>query len=187
MVRRHGPNLISSRSIFLFEHDLFGKPVPTFPDHALMFRNTGSPAGACHRAAIRPTRWRAMTTEGVACSYYQTRLRDPATRSARVVQEIFRHLEGVGTVALRISGASQPGWAAAPPQDLTPASGRQDHTTSPYATTSFVSAPFDRSQILVRPALHHVSRLTLPRPPHPHPASVTIAIRPSGEVGCEKF
>src|ERR1700687_964600 len=25
----------SSRSIFLFEHDLFGKPVPTFPDHAL--------------------------------------------------------------------------------------------------------------------------------------------------------
>ena len=26
----------SSRSIFLFEHDLFGKPVPTFPDHALV-------------------------------------------------------------------------------------------------------------------------------------------------------
>ena len=25
----------SSRSIFLFEHDLFGKPVPTFPDHGL--------------------------------------------------------------------------------------------------------------------------------------------------------
>src|ERR1700704_3446657 len=24
-----------SRSILLFEHDLFGKPVPTFPDHAL--------------------------------------------------------------------------------------------------------------------------------------------------------
>jgi hypothetical protein len=24
-----------SRSIFLLEHDLFGKPVPTFPDHAL--------------------------------------------------------------------------------------------------------------------------------------------------------
>jgi hypothetical protein len=22
--------------IFLFEHDLFGKPVPAFPDHALM-------------------------------------------------------------------------------------------------------------------------------------------------------
>src|SRR6266851_3327541 len=25
----------SSRSSLLFEHDLFGKPVPTFPDHAL--------------------------------------------------------------------------------------------------------------------------------------------------------
>jgi hypothetical protein len=25
-----------SRPIFLFEHDLFGKPVPTFPDHALI-------------------------------------------------------------------------------------------------------------------------------------------------------
>ncbi|MEY2394527.1 MAG: hypothetical protein QOF94_872, partial [Acidobacteriaceae bacterium] len=29
------------------------------------------------------------------------------------------------------------------------------------------------------PPCHHVARLTLPRPPHPHPASVTIAIRPS--------
>jgi hypothetical protein len=37
---------------------------------------------------------------------------------------------------------------------LTPASGRQDHTTSPYAATSFVSAPFDRSQAIcmTRPA-----------------------------------
>jgi hypothetical protein len=25
------------RSNFLFEHDLFGKPVPIFPDHALIF------------------------------------------------------------------------------------------------------------------------------------------------------
>src|SRR5882724_9533610 len=89
------------------------------------------------------------------------------------------------TVASRISGASQPGWAVAPPQDLTPASGRQDHTTSPYASASFVSPPFDRSRAFRQPALHHVARLTLPRPPHPHPASVTIAIRPSGGVGCE--
>jgi len=26
--------------------------------------NTGSSAGACHRAAIRPTRWRTMTVSG---------------------------------------------------------------------------------------------------------------------------
>ena len=40
-------------------------------------------------------------------------------------------------------------------QDLTPASRRQDHTTSPYASASFVRALF--------------ARLTLPRPPHPVP------------------
>src|SRR6195256_1633575 len=40
-----------------------------------------------------------------------------------------------------------------PPQDLTPASRRQDHTTSPYAATSFVSSPFDRSRAFRQPAL----------------------------------
>jgi hypothetical protein len=63
----------------------------------------------------------------------------------------------------------KPGRADITSANLTPASGRQDHTTSPYAATSFVSAPFDRSRILDGPALHHVSRLTLPRPPHPIP------------------
>src|SRR6266700_1805223 len=56
-----------------------------------------------------------------------------------------------------------------PPQDLTPASRRQDHTTSPYAATSFVSSPFDRSRVHKNPPCHHVARLTLPRPPHPAP------------------
>src|ERR1700730_9167722 len=31
----------ASHSSFLFEHDLFGKPVPTFPDHALVTRRIG--------------------------------------------------------------------------------------------------------------------------------------------------
>ena len=39
--------------------------------------------------------------------------------------------------------------------NLTPASGRQDHTTSPYAAASFVRA--------------HFARLTPQRPPHPAP------------------
>jgi hypothetical protein len=38
---------------------------------------------------------------------------------------------------------------------LTPAPGRQDHTTSPYATASFAA------RLSARP--------TLPRPPHPAP------------------
>jgi hypothetical protein len=65
---------------------------------------------------------------------------------------------------------SAPGRADLTSANLTPASGRQDHTTSPSAATSFVSSPFDRSQVF-RPALHHVARLTLPRPPHPSPRS----------------
>jgi hypothetical protein len=35
----------ASRSSFLFEHDLFGKPDSTFPDHAPSPANTQAPAG----------------------------------------------------------------------------------------------------------------------------------------------
>jgi hypothetical protein len=51
---------------------------------------------------------------------------------------------------------------------LTPASGRQDHTILPSATTSLVSVlliahrPFD-------PPCDPIARKTLPRPPHPTP------------------
>jgi hypothetical protein len=47
---------------------------------------------------------------------------------------------------------SKPGRADATPPNLTPASGRQDHTTSPSALASFVSSPFDRSRAETRPA-----------------------------------
>src|SRR5512140_1726134 len=78
---------------------------------------------------------------------------------------------------------------ASPPRDLTPTMRRQDHTILPYAATRlrqqaspgkapFVSAPFDRSRILANPPRHHVSRLTLPRPPHPAPTFVTMANAP---------
>src|SRR5713226_4606987 len=70
---------------------------------------------------------------------------------------------------LRTNVTSAPGRADTTSANLTPASGRQDHTTSPYASAPFVSSPFDRSRIPKEPALHHVARLTLPRPPHPTP------------------
>src|SRR5260221_7483852 len=77
---------------------------------------------------------------------------------------------------------SKPGWADLNSANLTPASGCQDHTTSPYA--AIVSRPraVDRSQAH-HPPCDPVARKTLPRPPHPHPASVTIAIRPCCGVG----
>ena len=81
----------------------------------------------------------------------------------------------------------KPGRADITSANLTPASGRQDHTTSPYAATSFVSAPFDRSRILsqTRPA----SRFTpdAAASTASHPASVTIAIRPCSGTGWREF
>jgi hypothetical protein len=52
-------------------------------------------------------------------------------------------------------------------ENLTPASGRQDHTTSPSALAPLVSR---------RRRVHRI----------PHPTSVTIAIRPSCEAGRAK-
>jgi hypothetical protein len=62
----------------------------SFPVPSLAPRITGSPAGACHRAAIRPTRWRAMTAEGVAhsCSSNATSRPRGAMRPSRAF--IFR-------------------------------------------------------------------------------------------------
>ena len=53
----------------------------------------------------------------------------------------------------RINVLSKPGWADATSANLTPASGRQDHTTSPYAATSLVRSLGDRSQAFRQPAL----------------------------------
>ena len=69
--------------------------------------------------------------------------------------------------------------------NLTPASGRQDHTTSPYAATSFVSSPFDRSQAFRQPALQPRCAQNAAASTASLPASVTIMIRPSCGVGCE--
>src|SRR5450755_2443723 len=77
---------------------------------------------------------------------------------------------------------SKPGWADATPQDLTPASGRQDHTILPSAATSLVRVlviahkSFD-------PPCDPVARSTLPRPPQPTPRFATAMIRPSCGVG----
>ena len=53
----------------------------------------------------------------------------------------------------RTNVVPKPGWADITSANLTPASGRQDHTTSPYAATSLVRSLGDRSQAFRQPAL----------------------------------
>ena len=63
--------------------------------------------------------------------------------------------------------------------NLTPASGRQDHTILPSAAIVSRQRAGDRSQIPENLPCDPIARQTLPRPPHPVPTSVTIAKRPS--------
>src|SRR3979409_2006072 len=67
-------------------------------------------------------------------------------------------------------------------RQLDTSNGCRNHTTSPYAATSFVCALLiaHGSGSIQNPPCHHVSRLTLPRPPHPIPTFVTMANAPLG-------
>ena len=97
----------------------------------------------------------------------------------------------------RISGCARPGWARKTSADLAPATGART-TRFCRPRTVFAkrlrgkctSAKLKRSRQQCRSsarlsiahgetALQSLARPTLPRPPHPIPTSVTIAIRPS--------
>src|SRR5450631_1904047 len=71
---------------------------------------------------------------------------------------------------LRTDVFSAPGRAELTSANLTPASGCQDHTTSPYVTSSLVRVP-DIAHKSFDPPCNPVARKTLPRPPHPTPRS----------------
>src|ERR1700737_5671829 len=64
---------------------------------------------------------------------------------------------------------SLPGWADRTPQNLTPASGRQDHTILPSAAIASRQRAIDRSRIPENPPCDPTARKTLPRPRHPPP------------------
>ena len=78
--------------------------------------------------------------------------------------------------------SSAPGRADFAPQNLTPASRRQDHTTSPSATAPFVCAPVRRSRVGPRPEITTARRRCRVHR-IPCPTSVTIAKRPSFGTG----
>src|SRR2546430_12253000 len=77
-------------------------------------------------------------------------------------------------------GTPRPGWVCAPPRDLTPASGRQNHTTSPSANPSTPKASTSNS--IVRPrAIRQLTGLVDP-PCHPltsPDAAASTASRPA--------
>jgi hypothetical protein len=78
----------------------------------------------------------------------------------------------------RIGGLSAPGRADMPSANLTPASGRQDHTILPSAASISRQRAVDRSQAF-RPALRSPRAQNAAASTASRPASVTIAIRPS--------
>ena len=79
---------------------------------------------------------------------------------------------------LRTNVLSAPGRADLTSANLTPASGRQDHTTSPYATTSLVRVLLI-AHGFKEPALRSPRAQNAAASTASLPASVTIAIRPS--------
>jgi len=78
----------------------------------------------------------------------------------------------------RIKVLSAPGWADKTSANLTPASGRQDHTTSPSAAIVSRQRAVDRSQVF-RLALRSHRAQNAAASTASRPASVTIASRPS--------
>jgi hypothetical protein len=90
------------------------------------------------RAPIAP----AVVRTGSARVDHRFNRIDPAF-PARWGYGLLRALPGDRLVCHRrlADRASRPGWACNAPQDLTPASGRQNHTTSPSATVSAERSP----------------------------------------------
>jgi hypothetical protein len=88
----------------------------------------------------------------------------------------------------RIKAHHDPVGRIAPPQDLTPASGRQDHTTSPSATSTvrLRAGCSLTDSIRTRPAIPFARRRCRVHR-IPRPTSVTIAIRPSLGTGWQRY
>jgi hypothetical protein len=76
----------------------------------------------------------------------------PARNGLRLITCSPRRSGFLVTVAPRMWNRPRPVGPTIPPRDLTPASRRQDHTTSPSAAAPFVCAPGDRSRE-TRPAI----------------------------------
>jgi hypothetical protein len=106
----------------------------------------------------------AQCTRSLACEIKQStrassprvHRKNPAFPHAMVLTVYFVLSPAIGLSChrrLANDGLSAPGWADLPPQDLTPASRRQDHTTSPSASAPFVLHASRKRSRQSRPAI----------------------------------
>jgi hypothetical protein len=86
------------------------------------------------RALVAPAVWRAEDGSTHQHSHYRFQPGHPGLPRASGFNGFLRALPGVHDVLVTVIGAMQSIVA-----NLTPAKGRQDHTTSPSASTPFVS------------------------------------------------
>src|SRR5438876_1430995 len=76
-------------------------------------------------------------------------------------------------------GTSRPGWVCASPQDLTPASGRQNHTTSPSAESIVRPRAIRQLTGHIDPPCHPLTSPDAAASTASRPALVTTRDRPS--------
>jgi hypothetical protein len=99
--------------------------------------------------AVPCAKWVKKTHTSIQVQRRQSDI--PCAMALRLTSCSSRRPGSFATVVQRIKVLSAPGRADQTSANLTPASGCQNHTTSPYATAPFVSAPFDRSRTLASP------------------------------------
>src|SRR5712672_1770004 len=118
-----------------------------------------APAASCALVVVERTRVTTSTPESP----------DVPARNGFTVSFVLSPVTGLFCHRRpRIKVLSAPGRADSTSANLTPASGRQDHTTSPYAATSLVRSLLIAHKSFDSPC-NPVARKTLPRPPHPSP------------------
>src|SRR4030081_2244889 len=94
----------------------------------------------------------------------------PCAMVLRLITRSPRRRIRLVTVAGELAASPRPVGPACLRQ-LDTSNGCRNHTTSPYASAPFVCVLLiaHGSGSIQNPPCHHVSRLTLPRPPHPAP------------------
>ena len=105
----------------------------------------------------------------------------PCAMALRLITRSPRRRIRLVTVVDELAASPRPVGPACLRQ-LDTSNGCQNHTTSPYAATSFVCAPFDRSRVWLnpKPALQFTCAPNAVASTASRPASLTIRIRPSG-------